>query len=225
MTSLHICHFSVLRHVAGITNDMLVGEPKFPAVATLLNNWFEEILQDKDSGVLVSHNTSTDIQYLAAEYIRHSFVLPTKIRLGYDTYETLQRFASLYYRKVAPEDWSVCTAKGKPSMGVKPCATYALTKRVPPETFTEACGDHHDAVADTRVVAVIAFDYELFGIAGLYHCIFKRNRRCFQPLKEIWDAMRIKMKETVIQFEPLPPGWIPAPVTTLIATSYSRTAP
>ena len=201
---------------------MLEGEPKFPAVATQLNNWFEEMLEGKTSGVLVSHNTATDIQFLAAEYIRHGFVLPTKIRLGCDRLKTLQRFSSLIYRKVAPEDWSVCTAKGKPSMGVKPCATYALSKRDPPETFADACGDHHDAEADTRAVAVITFDYELFGKNGLYHCIFKSNRRCFQPLQEVWDAMEIKMMEPVMAFEPLPPGWIPATVPTLIVPHAHR---
>ena len=51
----------------------------------------------------------------------------------------------------------------KPSIGVKPCAIYALSKRDTPASFEEVCGEHHDAEADTRAVAVILFDEEQFG--------------------------------------------------------------
>ena len=123
------------------------------------------------AGVLVSHNTATDVQFLVVEYLRAGVALPPKIKLCLDTYKTMTRFSSVSYRKVPPEEWKrVCvlcenkgmTKTGKLSMGVKPCATFALSKRTPPETFVEACGEHHDAEADTRAVAAILFDRDQF---------------------------------------------------------------
>ena len=123
------------------------------------------------AGVLVSHNTATDVQFLLVEYLRAKKRLPAKINLCLDTYKTLIRFSSVLHRKTPVEEWKracvLCenkglTKKGKLSMGVKSCATYALSKRTPPEAFSEACGDHHDAEADTRAVAVILFDRDQF---------------------------------------------------------------
>ena len=108
-------------------------------------------------------------------------------------------------------DWSKLTKTGKLSTGVKPCAIYALSKRSPPETFEQACGSHHDADADTRAVAAILYDQEQFGSNGLHNCVFRSNKRCFQPLKQVWFAMRVKMLEPVLKFESVPPGWVPAP--------------
>ena len=199
-----------------ITTQMLEGKPQFHAVATAMNQWFAKHMQGGKAGVLVSHNTSVDIQFLLCEYIRAKVKLPTGIKLGLDTCATLKRFASLQYRKVSVEDWPTdgLTAKGKPSMGVKPCATYALSRRIPPERFEDVCGDHHDAEADTRAVAVILFDQEQFGNRGLYHCVFKTKKKCFQPITEVWDAMKAKMTEPVIELEPPPEGWVSAPVCT-----------
>ena len=87
---------------------------------------------------------------------------------------------------------------------------HALSKRNPPEEFAVACGEHHDAEADTKAVAVILFDEAVFGTNGLYHCVFKSTKKCFQPIAEIWDAMEIKMKEPVVSFAQPPPGWIEA---------------
>ena len=139
---------------AEITHEELVYEPQFPIVAAKLQTWLQEKLQGK-TGVLVSHNTSVDIQFLLCEYIRADIQLPSGIKLGLDTMTTLKRFSSVCYRKAPLDQWPELTKTGKASMGVKPCATYALSKREPPELFADVCGDHHDADADTRAVAVI----------------------------------------------------------------------
>jgi len=138
---------------------------------------------------------------------------PPAITLGLDTLGTVRRFSSLAYRKVSATDWPELTSKGKPSMGVKPCAIYALSKRQPPQSFEDACGDHHDAEADTRAVAVILFDSEQFGTRSLYNCTFKSSKKCFQPLKAVWENMCVKMQDPVIDIEPLPRGWVSAPVS------------
>ena len=163
-------------------------------------------------GVLVSHNTATDIQFLLSEYIRCDKQLPKQIVLGLDTLETIRRFASVQYRKVSVESWPEATSTGRPSMGVKPCATYALSQRNPPEQFKDVCGDHHDAVADTRAVAVILFDEKQFKQNSLYHTVFKSKKKCFFPLKKTWDKMLIKANEPTVKVESLPDGWIPAEV-------------
>ena len=198
--------------LAGISSRDLVNEKPFNVVADSLNAWFRVMIGDSLSAVLVSHNTCTDIQFLDAEYIRAGMQLPPQFRLGLDTLLTLKRFASLCYRKVAPEDWPLLTDKGKLSMGIKPTATYALRHLDPPQLFEAACGAHHDADADTKGVAVILFDYKMFNKRGLYHCVFKSGKKCFQPLSEIWDAMEIKVREPVVKLEPSPPGWLLAEV-------------
>ena len=179
-----------------------------------LQAWFTEQMQDKE-GVLVSHNSSVDIQFLLCEYIRAGITLPSRMKYGLDTLKTLTRFSSLAYRKVTPEQWppGYLTKTGKTSMGVKPCAVYALSKRTRPVSFAEACGNHHDADADTRAVAVILFDEKQFGNKSLYHAVFKSNKRCLQPLSQVFDAMEKKMQEPVLKFEKLPPGWQPAVVS------------
>ena len=99
-------------------------------------------------------------------------------------------------------------------MGVKPCAIYALRHRDPPESIADACGTHHDANADTKIVAVTLFDYRQFGRRGLYHCVFKTNKRCFRPLSESLTEIHAKMLEPVLKFEAVPPGWKQAEVVT-----------
>ena len=197
---------------AGMTNRMLRNELSFTVIGPMLNRWFDEMLGDRLAGVLVSHNTAVDIQFLLCEYLRTGIQLPPRIRLGLDTCATLKRFSSICYRKVDTSEWPTTTKAGKNSMGVKPTAIYALSKRNPPEKFEEVCGTHHDADADTKAVHVILFDAPQFGDKGLHGCVFKGQRKCFQPLEEIMSVMRVKMSEAVLEFDQPPPGWIPAPV-------------
>ena len=169
----------------------------FNTIGPKLNEWFLANLEDKQAGVLVSHNTVTDIQFLSCEYLRANLRLPAKIQIGLDTCETMKRFASVSYRKVPASEWPELTKTGNPSMGVKPCAVYALGRRSPPEAFEDVCGSHHDADADTRAVAAILFDQPQFGNSGLYGRVFNSRSKCFQPLEDIWSAMKLKMKEPV----------------------------
>lgn len=193
---------------------MLADKPEFNVVARELNQWFQE-QQNGRPGVLVSHNTAVDIQFLLCEYIRSKTPFPASIRLGLDTEKTLKRFTTIEYRKVSAEDWpggeDGLTSKGAPSMGVKYCAMYALSKRSPPQLFQDVCGQHHDAEADTKAIAVILFDQEQFS-RGLYHCVFKSGKKCCLPIKEIHDRMVIKMSEPPMKIQPIPTGWVPAPV-------------
>ena len=135
------------------------------------------MIGDSPAGVLVSHNTPVDIQFLLCEYLRTGIELPPEIRLGLDTCAVLKRFSTICYRKVPTDKWPILTKKGKNSMGVKPVAIYALSKRNPPEKFEEACGTHHDADADTKAVHVILFDHRQFGNRGLHGFVFKGNRK------------------------------------------------
>ena len=196
-----------------ITNASLRAQPEFSTVGPELNSWFEQQLGDRTQGVLVSHNTPVDIQYLCCEYIRTGLELPSRIKLGLDTLSVLKRFSTLAYRKAPISEWDTegITKTGKLSMGVKHCASYALSKLDPPQSFREACGEHHDAEADTRAVATILFDQEVFPSTGLYNCVFKSKHRCLHPLKPVWDTMVNKMKEPVLKMESLPPGWVGMP--------------
>ena len=208
---------------AGLSNTDVVNAPKFDTVGKLLNVWFLRCLGDVPLGVLVSHNTATDIQFLCCEYIRANLQFPAQIQLGLDTLTTIKRYNSLCYRKVAKDDWPQLTEKGNPSMGVKPCATYALRHRQPPELFADACGDHHDADADTRAVAVILFDQVQFKNQGLYHCVFKQNKKVFQPLSTVWSAMQIKVSQPVMKLQMPPSGWLQAEVS-VFHHSHTHTA-
>ena len=201
--------------MTGIRNQDLANEKHFPDVAQMLNEWLVSQLGDISTGVLVAHNAATDVQFLCCEYQRSGMSLPPQINLVLDTMKCLKRFASLVYRKVAKEDWPQLTDKGALSMGVKPCAIYALRHRDPPETFAVACGEHHDADADTRAVAVVLFDQKQFGSQGLWHLVFKTHKKNFQPLSEVWNAMKIKMSQPVFNLEPPPNGWVPAEVFTM----------
>ena len=223
----------LLLHVTEISAHTVANKPQFEVVAKELNQWFERHLQGNKTGVLVSHNTPVDVQFLATEYLRSNMKLPEAVTLGLDTLATLRRFSALVYRKTTSADWpwnsdpDLITTKGKPTMGVKPCAMFALSKRQPPEKFEDACGNHHDAEADTRAVAVILFDSQQFGNKGLYHCVFKTEKKCFQPLTEVWGAMKVKMSEPVLKMEALPPGWVAAPVrnlmTCMLCQSFAHT--
>ena len=167
--------------MTGIRNQDLVNEKHFPEVAQILNEWLVSQLGDNTAsiGVLVSHNATTDAQFLSCEYQRAGMLLPSQTNLVLDTLKCLKRFASLVYRKVDKEDWPQLTDKGALSMGVKPCAIYALRHRDPPETFAIACGEHHDADADTRAVAVILFDRQQFGKNGLWYLVSKLKKNVF----------------------------------------------
>ena len=212
---MHACIlFSLLCNYVceGISNAMLSDEFTFKEIVPRLNEWFEEQLGDSAVGVLVSHNVATDIQFLLCEYIRAGVQLPPQITLGLVTLKTVKRFKSLCHHKVALAEWPELTERGKRSMCVKHICTYVLAQRTPAETFEEACGSHHDTDADTRVVAIILFDTKEFGKEGLQHCVFHSTRRCCFPLEKTWKDMCEKLKEPVLKFEPLPPGWIPAPL-------------
>lgn len=197
--------------IVGLTHEDVRNKPQFNVIGQQLNDWFAQLLQHRSSGVLVSHNTATDIQFLCCEYQRVGLRLPPKVRLGLDTLTTLKRFSSLVYRKVPPFEWPELTKAGKLSMGVKPCATYALSKRDPPEKFETACGEHHDCDADTRAVKIILFDQSEFPTTGLHHCVFNSNKKCLFPLSDVWEAMEIKMKDPVLKFCLPPTGWVSAP--------------
>ena len=93
------------------------------------------------------------------------------------------------------------------------CNVRAKQTRDTGNLFLEVCGEHHDVVTDTCAVAVILFDKEQFGDKSLQHCVFHTSKKCFQPLEEVWGAMETKVAEPVIKMEPLPPGWVPAPVS------------
>ena len=201
--------------LTGITWETLKRKPQFVQLLPQLNAWFNSQLRGRTTGVLVSHNNATDVQFLLCEYIRADAKLPEKINLALDTLATINRFSSLAYRKADVSEWPSghITKTGKPSMGVKPCAIFALQHRDPPESIGDACGaHHHDANVDVKMCAVTLFDYEQFGRRSLYHCVFKSRKRCFRPLTECWDAMCAKMLEPVIKFEAPPPGWVLAEV-------------
>ena len=207
---------------AGLSYEDLRKEKQFSEVGVDLQAWFINQMQGFEAGVLVSHNTAVDIQFLCAEYQRAGMRFPDGMEKGLDTLGVLKRFTSLAYRQVASEDCPEghLTKTGKPSMGVKPCAIYALSKRDSPELLEDVCGEHHDA--DTRMVGVILFDEKQFDKRSLYHAVFKSKKRCFMPLSETWTAIEIKMKEPVIKFEPLPPGWLPCNVRYLVSCARSH---
>ena len=146
--------------MTSIRNQDLVNEKHFPEVAKILNEWLVSQLGDKPTAVLVSHNTATDVQFLSCEYQRAGMLLPPQTNFVLNILKCLKRFPSLVYRKVDKKDWPQLTDKGALSMGVKPCAIYALRHRDPPESFAIACGEHHDADTDTRAVAVFLFDWK-----------------------------------------------------------------
>ena len=122
--------------------------------------------------------------------------------------KTLRRFASLAYRKATPEQWSVLTAKGKPSLSIDACATFTLLKRLPAGSFENDCGRHHEALADVKGVAVIMFDEQELHDKGLWFKIFKSGVDVCELLSTTWAAMQIKMQSPVVSIEPLPKGWV-----------------
>ena len=195
-------------NVHKISYNDLKGAPSFRQVGTRINAFFSRLLQQYDAGVLVAHNGATDFQFLCCDYQRADLVLPPKLKHTICTLQCLRRFGALAYRKAKPEEWSVLTKSGKPSMNITSCSTFTLQKRMPPSTFEETCGRHHDAEADVRGVAVIMFDYKELGDTGLYHKIFHSKRKVCVMLNTIWDEMVIKLQSPIIKIEPLPRGWI-----------------
>ena len=149
--------------VHGITYSDLKNAPDFSVVGRRLNSFFEKLLNEFDAGVLVAHNGATDFQFLCCDYIRAGLQLPAKLTHQLCTLQCMRRFSSLAYRKATPDQWTLLTKKGKPSMGVKPCANFVLSKRSPPENFESACGNHHEAQADVKGNAVILFDHRELG--------------------------------------------------------------
>ena len=196
--------------VHGISDKDLEKEDDFSVVGADLNEFFTTHLQDCDVGVLVAHNTSTDLQFLCCEYIRAGLTLPAKIKYGLCTYQTLKRLKSVY-RTADDSDWTETTATGARCYSVKCCAQYALSRRTPPAEFEIACGRHHEATADVKAVAVILFDKDVFSTNGLWDIVFHKRRKVCQLLADVHSAMVTKMSTPVIDMLPAPSGWIDAP--------------
>ena len=197
--------------VHGISDGDLEKEDNFSVVGTSLNKFFATHLQGCDVGVLVAHNTSTDLQFLCCEYIRASLTLPVKIKYGLCTYQTIKRLKTAQ-STAADSDWTETTETGARRYSVKCCAQYALSKRTPPRTFETACGRHHEATADVKAVAVILFDNDVFPKTGLWDIVFHKKRKVCQLLTDVHSAMVTKMSVPVIEVLPPPPGWIGAPL-------------
>ena len=89
---------------AGLSHEDLKNEKSFAEVALELQAWFKQQMQGFQAGVLVSHNTAVDIQFLTVEYQRAGMHFPAGMEKGLDTLQVLKRFSSLTYRKVDPED-------------------------------------------------------------------------------------------------------------------------
>ena len=102
--------------VHGISSADLKDAPKFSEVGRRLNKFFNKILQNFDNGVLVAHNGATDFQFLCCDYQRAGLQIPAKITHTLCTLQTIRRFSSLAYRKATPEQWTLLTKTGKPSM-------------------------------------------------------------------------------------------------------------
>ena len=194
--------------VHGISYNDLRDAPKFSEVGRRLNTFFDKVLQDFDNGVLVAHNGATDFQFLCCDYQRVGLRIPAKITHTMCTLQTLRRFSSLAYRQATPEQWTLLTKTGKPSLCVKPCATFVLSKRSPPATFESECGTHHEALPDVKGVAVMLFDYRELGNKGIWHKVFRSNYKVCELLSATWAAMEIKMASPVVKIEPLPLDWI-----------------
>ena len=67
----------LLNHATGLTHTMLSRMPLFSQVVDRLNRWFVSMTVDHSAGVLVSHNTDTDVQFLLVEYTRVGKRLPS----------------------------------------------------------------------------------------------------------------------------------------------------
>ena len=175
MTHANVMH-------AELSYEDLKNEKPFAEVAVEMQAWFKQQMQGFEAGVLVSHNTAVDIQFLTVEYQRADIRFPGGMEKGLDTLQVLKRFASLTYRKVDPEDWSegYLTKTGKTSMGFKSCAIYALSKREVSELLSDVCGELHDADSDTRMYSKISPIYLRLVPVG---CTKQHN--CV-----VWDAVR-----------------------------------
>ena len=68
--------------VHGISTADLKDEQSFEVVGSNMTLFFNKHLHGRDSGVLVAHNTSTDLQFLECEYIRSNMLLPAKLTHG-----------------------------------------------------------------------------------------------------------------------------------------------
>jgi hypothetical protein len=116
--------------------------------------------------VLCAHNgASCDFPFLAVEMARAQSSWPEKLRYTLDTYQQTMRFKSLEYHKQDATRWPTRTAKGKPSLAVKPTVEYILKARGafgkgsdPFASFESACGQAHEACADSIGAAIIFFD-------------------------------------------------------------------
>ena len=155
----------------------------------------------------MAHNISTDLQFLFCEYIRVKLTLDPKITFGLCSYRALKSLKTRY-TTAENSEWTEVTATGNRCYSVKCCAQYALSCRTPPGNFLIDCGNHHEAKADVKAIAVILFDREVFGNEGLWGVVFHKRRKVCIPVSTIWSEMVAKMQEPVIAMKAPPPGWI-----------------
>ena len=200
--------------VHGISYTDMKDKDDFNKIGPVMTAWLQSHLTavDTDTGVLVSHNGSTDFQFLCKEYAKHGLKLPAKMTHTFDTLQVIRRFSSLAYRKASVSEWTERTKKGKPSYSVNACATYALQQRATPTDFESECGEHHDAMADAMGIYVILFDKAELGVKGLQHLLEMQKRPLFQKLQPVWDAMVEKLKEPPLVMNDVPKGWVEAKV-------------
>ena len=203
--SVSVSHHAYQVH--GISTADLKDEQSFEVVGSNMTLFFNKHLHGRDSGVLVAHNTSTDLQFLECEYIRSNMLLPAKLTHGLCTYQTIKRLKTSYSKAVDSE-WTDVTKTGNRCYSVKCCATYALSKRSPPGSFETDCGRHHEATADVKAVATILFDYDVFPRSGLWHAIFHKKLMVCQPMCDVHEAMVAKMGEPLVTIQPVPKGWV-----------------
>lgn len=193
--------------VHGISGNDLKTEMSFDVVGKQMVQFFQKHLRGQDSGVLVAHNTSTDLQFLCCEFIRAGLKLPVKIKHGLCTYQTIKRL-KLAYSRASDADWTETTKTGARCYSVKCCAQYALSQRSPPGSFEADCGRHHEAEADVKAVATILFDHKVFPKFGLWEAVFEKKRLVCESMKDIHARMVSKMEEPLVVMQPVPQGWI-----------------
>ena len=126
--------------VHGISYRDLKDAPKFSEFGDRLNVIFEDILKDFDAGVLVAHNGATDFQFLCCDYQRAGLEIPKKINHTLCTLQCLRRFSALAYRKATPEQWTVLTQSGKPSV-LMPAQRLPFPKGLLPAVSRFAVGN------------------------------------------------------------------------------------
>ena len=165
--------------IHGMTYKELQKERLFGPVFDSFLAFIEARRGASSEVVLVAHNGVTcDFRLLVVEMARHKRVFPATLNIHlYDTYAAIKKFKankSLDYWQASIDDWPKRGAKSKgyeehgtPKMQVPDIVNFILKKRskfAPNEdTFVSYCGAAHDALADVKGLALIAFDKEGLG--------------------------------------------------------------